>query len=142
TVVFNDGAVGKVTAATATSLTILFTTKPKTAGKLTAVVTSNGGSSGAPVSVATLRPGVTANTDTRLTSATLIIHGFGFDPNALNNKVNFNVGVGTVKAATPTSLIVTFAARPTGKGNLTAVVTTNGANSGVPVQVATLTPSI
>ena len=41
TVVFNSGAVGTVTASTATSLTVSFSTKP-TAGNLTAVVTSNG----------------------------------------------------------------------------------------------------
>ncbi|MDB6117837.1 MAG: hypothetical protein JWO08_1618, partial [Verrucomicrobiaceae bacterium] len=39
TIVFNDGAVGTVTAATATSLTVTFSTKPVAAGSLTAIVT-------------------------------------------------------------------------------------------------------
>jgi hypothetical protein len=43
-VVFNDGY-GTVTAATATSLTVTFPTKPKTAGSLTAVVTTDDESS-------------------------------------------------------------------------------------------------
>jgi hypothetical protein len=53
-VVFNDGAVGTVASATATTLTVQFTTMPQAAGSLTAVVTVNGVSSGAPVQVATV----------------------------------------------------------------------------------------
>ena len=49
TVAFNDGAVGSVTVATATSLTVTFSTKPTTAGSLTAVVTTDGVGSGAAV---------------------------------------------------------------------------------------------
>src|SRR5690349_8637360 len=37
-VTFNDGAAGTVTAATSTSLTVTFSTKPTAAGSLTAVV--------------------------------------------------------------------------------------------------------
>src|SRR2546423_14333496 len=44
-VVFDDGAVGIVTAATATSLVVEFTTGPAAAGNLSAVVTSHAGSS-------------------------------------------------------------------------------------------------
>ena len=47
TVVFNDGAAGTVTVATSTSLIVTFSTKPTTAGSLTAVVTTDGVSSGA-----------------------------------------------------------------------------------------------
>jgi sugar lactone lactonase YvrE len=54
TVAFNLGAVGTVTAATATQLTVTLTTAPTSAGSLTAVVTSYGGSSGSAVQVATV----------------------------------------------------------------------------------------
>ncbi len=52
--VFNDGAIGTVTAATATSLTVTFATKPTSAGSLTAIVTTDGLSSGTAVQVATV----------------------------------------------------------------------------------------
>ena len=42
-VVFNDGAVGRVTSASATSLTVSFTTQPRSTGPLTAIVTVSGG---------------------------------------------------------------------------------------------------
>jgi hypothetical protein len=51
-VVFNNGAVGTVTAATATTLTITFTTRPTRTGSLTAVLTTNLLSSGLAVQVA------------------------------------------------------------------------------------------
>lgn len=54
TVVFNNGATGTVTAATATSLTVTFGTKPVATGSLTAVINSNTVSSGAAVQVATM----------------------------------------------------------------------------------------
>jgi hypothetical protein len=53
TVTFNDGAVGNVTTATNTSLTVQFSTLP-TPGILTAIVTTDGLSSGAPVQVGTV----------------------------------------------------------------------------------------
>ena len=142
-VVFNDGAVGTVTAATATSLTVEFSTDPTTAGNLTAVVTSNGVSSGAAVQVATVEPVVTSSTSHRAANvATLTINGLGFDPTPGNNTVAFNNGaVGTVTAATATSLTVTFSTAPTA-GNLTAVVTTDAVNSGAAVQVATIEPVV
>ncbi|MEQ1748326.1 MAG: cadherin domain-containing protein, partial [Prosthecobacter sp.] len=52
TVIFNNGAVGTVTASSATSLTVTFSTQPISFGSLTAVVTNGNGSSGAPVQVA------------------------------------------------------------------------------------------
>ena len=55
TVAFSLGAVGNVTTATATQLTVTFTTSPTTTGSLTANVTVAGGSSGA-VQVATIVP--------------------------------------------------------------------------------------
>jgi hypothetical protein len=53
TVTFSNGAVGTVTSATATSLTVNFSVKP-TAGNLTAVVTTNSKSSGTAVQIATV----------------------------------------------------------------------------------------
>jgi len=55
TVTFDNGAVGYVTAATATSLTVQYTTTPNKTGPLKATVTTNiGGSSGALKQVATV----------------------------------------------------------------------------------------
>jgi Fungalysin metallopeptidase (M36)/Bacterial Ig-like domain (group 3)/Fungalysin/Thermolysin Propeptide Motif len=51
-VAFNLGVVGSVTAATTTQLTVTISTPPTALGSLTAVVISNGLSSGAPVQVA------------------------------------------------------------------------------------------
>src|SRR3569623_2078683 len=143
-VVFNDGAVGTVTAATATSLTVEFSTDPTTAGNLTAVVTSNGVSSGAAVQVATVEPVVTSSTSNRAANeATLTINGFGFAPTAGNNTVVLNDGaVGTVTSASATSLTVSFSTGPTSGGSLTAVVTTDSVGSGAAEQVATVKPVV
>ena len=143
-VTFNNGAVGTVTAATATALTVSLKTKPTAAGGLTAVVTSNGSSSGAAVQVATVTPVVVTSIATQTINAnTVSIRGFGFSTTALNNTVVFNNGaVGTVTAATATSLTVTFSTKPTSVGNLTAVITTNSVSSGAAVQVATVSPIV
>ena len=53
TISFNSGT-GHVTSASSTQLTVSFDTAPTALGSLTAIVTSNGFSSGAPVQVATL----------------------------------------------------------------------------------------
>src|SRR5208282_2468059 len=54
---FNDGAVGTVTTASTTSLTVTFSTDPLTAGALTASVTCDGqGSTGPKVQIATITP--------------------------------------------------------------------------------------
>ena len=53
-VVFNDGATGTVTTATATSLTVTFSTHPTSAGTLTAIVATDGYTSGSAVQVATV----------------------------------------------------------------------------------------
>jgi hypothetical protein len=143
TVVFNNGAVGTVTTASATSLTVTFSTKPTSAGPLTAVVTSNSLSSGTPIQVATVAPVITASTANKgANGTTIVINGFGFDPVVAHNTVVFNDGaVGTVIAATANTLTVSFSTRPTTAGVLTAVVTTNGSNSAT-VQVATVIPVI
>ncbi len=144
TVVFNDGVVGTVTSASATSLTVTLSTKPTTAGNLTAVVTTDGESSGAAVQVGAVAPVVTNNTgDLAANATTVTITGFGFDTTVGNNTVAFNDGaIGTVTAATGTSLTVTFSTKPTTAGNLTAVVTVDGAGSGTATQVATVTPIV
>ena len=77
------------------------------------------------------------------TATTITITGTGFDTTTLaNNTVTFNDGsVGTVTAATATSLTVTFNTSPTIPGGLTAVVTTDGISSGAPVEVGVLVPT-
>jgi len=143
TVTFNKGAVGIVTAATATSLTVTFTTEPSSAGNLTAVVTSNSVSSGSAVQVATVIPEVISNPATiAANETTLLIEGDGFDTTASNNTVTFNNGaVGTVASATATQLTVTLTTAPTTAGALNATVVTNGA-SGTATQVATVSPVV
>ena len=141
TVTFNNGAVGTVSSATSTTLTINLTTL-STAGNLTAVVTTNGASSGTAVQVATVNPTITLNTaNIALGATTLTINGTGFDTTPGNNTVSFNNGaVGTVSSATSTALTINLTTLSTA-GNLTAVVTTNGASSGTAVQVATVVPA-
>ena len=143
-VTFNDGAEGFVTAATATSLSVTFTTEPTAVGSLTAIVTALGQNSGTAVQVATVIPVVTQNTATIAADATgITINGLGFDATAANNPVTFNDGAaGTVGSATTTSLTVTFTTQPTASGSLTAIVTTDSQSSGSAVQVATITPVV
>jgi hypothetical protein len=138
-VTFNGGAVGSVMSASSTSLTVTFSTLPATAGALTAIVTTDGQSSGSAVQVATVTPVVTAMTSNIAGDATTItIAGYGFDPVAANNTVSLNDGLtGVVTAATATSLTVTLTGAPTSVGNLNAVVTTDGQSSGSAVQVGT-----
>lgn len=142
TVTFNNGAVGAVTSATTTSLTVTFTTKPE-AGDLTASVTV-GGVSNAPVQVATVKPIITSSTANLAANATsIVINGFGFDTTAANNTVDFGDGPVTATAATATTLTVPISSPLTTAGSLTAIVTTNGEASGLTgVQVATVVPGV
>ncbi|MFO1065428.1 MAG: IPT/TIG domain-containing protein [Pirellulales bacterium] len=141
TVVFNNGAVGTVTSATSTALTVTFSTKPTSAGSLTAIVTTNSVASAAAVQVATVKPVVTQSLTNLARSAnTITINGFGFSPTAANNTVVFNnSATGTVTAATATSLTITFGTKPVNAGSLTAIITSNTVGSGSAVQVATMT---
>ena len=145
TVAFNLGATGTVTAATATQVTVTFSTPPSTTGSLTANVTVFGGSSGA-TQVATIvgSPTVTLNTtNLPFDAPTITITGTNFSGTAGDNTVVFNLGaIGTVTAATLTSLTVTFTSSPNAPGSLTAVVTSNTISSGAAVQVATVSPSV
>jgi hypothetical protein len=142
TVALNLDAVGEVTAATMTSLTVKLSTRPTSTGPLTAVVTSYGAPSGAPVQVATVvdAPTVSAHSaQMARTAPSLAVTGSGFDPTAAGNRVDFNLGaVGTVTAATATQLTVTLSAQPNATGPLTAVVNSFGGSSGAAVQVATV----
>ncbi len=143
-VVFNNGAAGTITAATSNALTITFTTKPTAAGELRATVTSNSVSSATLVQVATVIPVVTRRTiSLGADASTLIINGFGFDTTIGNNTVVLDRGaVGTVSAASATSITVNLSTKPTSAGAITAIVTTNSASSGTAVQVANVTPVI
>ena len=127
-VTFNDGAVGTVSSATATSLVVGFTTQPTALGALTAVVNSDSFSSGpAYVQVATVALTVTSSPASLAVSApTLTIAGFGFDTNTANDSVSFSDGAaGTVSSATASTLTIGFTTQPTALGSLTAVVTTD-----------------
>ena len=144
-VTFNLGAIGFVSAATSTQLTVTFTTQPTSLGNLTAVVTTGGTfTSGAAVQVATVVAGivVTPNSDSRAINApTLVIAGSGFSATANQNTVTFNLGAaGTVTSATTTQLTITFSTQPTTTGSLTAVVavSTSNGDSGTAIEVATI----
>ena len=142
-VTFNLGAVGIVTAATTTQLTVTFTTQPTSLGNLEVTLLMPL-SSGAAVQVATVVAGivVTTNPDSRAINApTLVIAGTGFSATANENTVTFNLGaVGTVTSATTTELTVTFSTQPTATGSLTAViaVSTSNGDSGAAIEVATI----
>jgi len=139
-VTFSNGATGKVTGATATTLTV---TKLSglIAGGLTVTVTSNGVSSGTAVQVATIVPVVTVSTTDLAANATsLIINGSGFSTTAASNVVTFpDGGTGIVTSATATQLTVTGLSNLTA-GDLTVLVTSNGVSNGTVVQVATVLP--
>jgi hypothetical protein len=145
-VTFDDNAVGSVTAATATQLTVTFSAQPAALGALNATVSVTGVGSAGPVQVATIvAPAVvTSNTaNLPINAPLLVIAGSGFSATAANNSVVFNDGaIGSVTAATATSLTVGLTTAPTAVGNLTAVVTSNGLSSGAPVQVATVIPMV
>lgn len=159
TVVFNHGAIGTVTSATTTELTITFSTQPTSTGSLTAVVavSSSNGNSGSPVQVATIVAVATVTENLTIMPRNVrylynagppptisyftrpfIISGTGFNPVAEENILTFNKGaVGTVTAATATELTVEFplttpfhtANYPTSDGALTCNVESFGAVS-------------
>jgi hypothetical protein len=146
-VTFNDGAVGSVSSASGTSLTVTFSTEPTTAGSLTAVVTTDSSGNGLPVQVGTVTPVVTSSIANLAANATtLSIAGFGFDTRVANDSVTLTDGAGTatgtVTAATPTSLTVTFSQSPTLAGPLSAVVHADSQASGGALQVATVIPVV
>ena len=142
---FNDSAVGTVTTSTATTLTVSLSTPPTTAGPLTAVVTTNNASSGAPVTVGTVQPVITpTNTNILAGTSTVTITGAGFDMVPSRNTVSFTDGAtGVVTAvASPNSLTATFSVKPTTANLLTASVTTDSVSSGTKVEVAALQPVV
>src|SRR5207244_2483668 len=80
TVAFSGGAVGNVTVATATTLTVVFSTAP-IGGPLTAVVATNGAASRAAAQVASVTPVATSSTSNLAINGTsMVIRGTGFDP--------------------------------------------------------------
>ena len=147
TVTFNHGAVGTVSTATTTSLTVTLTTPPTSLGSLTAIVTntSTSLSSGSAVQVATVIPVITPSSANLAANASGIsISGFGFDSNKLNDGVTFSgagTGPGTVTAASSTGLGVNLPS-PLIAGVLNATMTSDGVSSGTAVQVATITPVV
>ncbi len=170
-VTFNDGAVGTIDDTspyqpTATMLTVEFNQPgdilPATAGALDAVVSvvpTNGSNvaigdpigSGTAAQVAAILPKITSSaSDLDADAATITINGFGFDPSSFvthdlvtfTNAAGASDGAGTVSAATPTSLTVTFTTYPTIAGPLMAKVAVNGDSSGTPLQVATVLPVV
>ncbi|MFM8577798.1 MAG: invasin domain 3-containing protein [Planctomycetaceae bacterium] len=130
-----------VQSATATSITLLFTSRP-TAGPLTATVTTGGASSGA-VQVATTYATVTPVTaPLAATAKTLVITGTGFDAKTLaNNVVTLSSGAGEVKKATATALKISLTSPPQlGSLRVTSLRVSGVESDGLPVQVATVVP--
>ena len=78
-------------------------------------------------------------------ATTVTVYGSHFDARKGHNSVSFDGGVtGRVMKATPTSLLIGLTRAPTNLGVLSAVVTTNGRKSNLPVAAATIVdrPSI
>jgi hypothetical protein len=129
---------GTITGATSKTLTVTHLSG-LTGGLLYATVTSNGRSS-AITAVATVIPVVTKSTQSLgVTAATLIINGFGFNPNTSSDIVTFGGGeTGTVTSATADQLtvVITSALK---LGPLTASVNVDGESSGIAVDVAIVT---
>ena len=140
---FSDGAVGTVSSATVSTLTIGFTTQPTATGSLSAVVTTDGfTNTNGSQQVATVippPPTVTAiSTGIADSSTTITITGTNFLTTTSSDTVSFNLGfAGTVASATTSTLTVNVTSPPTALGTLTAVVTVAGTSSGSAVQVAT-----
>ena len=142
---FNLGAVGTVSSAGNFSLTVTFTTDPTATGSLFAVVTDGGEGVSSSTQVATVTaPSITTNTSSLAHNAsTITIAGSGFSTTTSNDTVIFNDGaVGSVTAATATSLTVAFSTEPTALGSLTAVVTVTGVGVSNSTQVATVVPVV
>ena len=139
-VVFTGGARGIVVEATSTSLVVKLTRRPKNLGVLSAVITTNGRSSGSAVPVATVveRPRVTkSNAHLADNAQTLVIRGTGFDPTNRTNSVRLSgSAIGTIVKASPSELTVALTNLPNGRGPLKAVVRSFGGKSGPPIMVA------
>ncbi|MCE9630075.1 MAG: IPT/TIG domain-containing protein [Planctomycetia bacterium] len=130
-----------VQSATATSITLLFTSRP-TAGLLTATVKTGGASSGA-VQVATVYATVTPVTaPIAATAKTLVITGTGFNAKTpANNIVTLSSGAGVVTKATATALTILLTTPPQlGPLSVTSLNVRGVQTSGLPVQVATVVP--
>lgn len=139
TVVLSGGATGTVVGASTTTLWV--SVSGLVAGILTAVVTTNTLTSGAPVQVATVGAGptITLNMAPRADNAPfIIIRGTGFDTSLGSvNSVALSSGtVASISVDSSTQIMVTFGTQPSATP-LTAVVTVNGVASSS-VQIATL----
>ncbi len=136
TVVFNDGAVGSVTTASSTSLFITFSAEPASVGSLTAVVTTDGVSSGAATQVATLVPlaaiigaPATSPEGTAINLGSSIIDPLAIDSfiwSVLQNGAPIASGTAANLSFTPQTAgsdIVTFSATDSGGNKLSATTT-------------------
>ncbi len=140
-VIFDNGVTGTVTGATPTSMTVSVSgLNALTAGTaLHASVSIASLSSGSAVQVANVAPVVTTSTANLSANATtLVIHGASFDTDPTHDLVSLSSGTGTVVLASATSLTINVSGLVA--GNLLAIVTTDGVDSGSPVQVAVITP--
>ncbi len=138
-VTFGGNAATNVTVVNSTTITVT-TPAAASAGAVSVVVTTPGGSNAANSLFTYELPGVVVNASTAnlVSSGTVLtITGQGFDDTTPgNNLVTFTPsGTGTVTASTSTSLTVT-GITGLSLGALNAVVTVNSVSSGAPVQVA------
>lgn len=122
--------------------TFVLSGTPTTAGTVTFTigVTDNSGAIYKNTYNVSIIPVVNMKTTTLANNAsTVVIAGIGFSTTKAADSVAFSDGaVGTVTAASASSLTVTFTTKPLNVGTLTAVATVNGVSSGSPVQVATV----
>jgi fibronectin-binding autotransporter adhesin len=148
-VAFNDGLVGTVTGATASQLIVTITTPPTALGALTAVVTCDGNSSGAPVQVATEVNGNWIVTDANgnagsgsLTDVTLpyaVSHALDADT------ISFAGSMGGMTINLNGTLVVSHSYTVTGLGAANLAISGGGlvqdffVNSGVTASISGLT---
>ncbi|TCO94115.1 DNA-binding beta-propeller fold protein YncE [Chthoniobacter flavus] len=144
TVVFNQGVTGTVTAATATQLTVTLSAPPSVTGNLTAVVTTDGLSSGSPVTVAVIAPMVQFNPTSESVNATAgtfnvtatLTGNASFAAGASGTSSNFATGLGiaiTQVVADAAGNIYALAGgalqKVTPNGTLTTVASSGGFNN-------------
>jgi sugar lactone lactonase YvrE len=144
TVVFNHGVTGTVTAATAMQLTVTLSAPPSATGNLTAVVTTDGLSSGSPVTVAVIAPMVQLNPASESVNATAgpfnvtatLTGNASFAAGANGTSSNFASGLGiaiTQAVADAAGNLYALAGgalqKVTPSGTLTTVISSGGFNN-------------
>jgi large repetitive protein len=147
TVAFNLGVTGTVTAATANQLTVTITSPPTAFGNLTAVVTANGFSSGAPVQVATEASGAWTATSSSGGTGTFAnpTLPYALSHSLSGDQITFASGLSGSTITLSSTLTISHNITITGLGAANLAVSGNSSvhdflvNSGVTASISNLT---